>query len=193
MSTPQRITVKFPVASDPETAVDLEPFIGLFHRFIQEESLPGLLLDVADYAHVPDGPGIVLIGHDVDYALDLQGGFAGFFTLRKRYSGLSTADVLRDTLSRALSAIVAVEDDGSTGVSFETGRLTVQSFDRLLTPNDGESYEKLRKDFEPVIESIFGASEIRRAHADDPRRPLALEIRAYDPADAKALPARLAG
>jgi len=31
--------------------------------------VPGLLIDVADYAHVPDGPGVILIGHDVDYGI----------------------------------------------------------------------------------------------------------------------------
>jgi hypothetical protein len=64
---PHRIAIKFFVESDPRAAVDLEPFIPMFHRFVQQGSVEGLLVDVADYAHVRDGPGVILIGHDVDY------------------------------------------------------------------------------------------------------------------------------
>jgi hypothetical protein len=192
-ATPQRIAVKFPVSPDPKAPVDLEPFIGLYHRFIQQGRLEGLLLDVADYAHVPDGPGIVLIGHDVDYALDLQGGSAGLLTVRKRYADLSTADVLRDTLSRALGAVEAIEEDGSTGVSFSTASVTVQCFDRLRTPNTDDGYEALRKAVEPVADVLYGACEIDRAHTDDARRPLALTLRSGDAADAATLIARLSG
>ena len=59
---PQRIAIKFFVTPDPTEAVDLAPFTPLFHEFIQKASVPGLLIDVADYAHVPNGPGIILIG-----------------------------------------------------------------------------------------------------------------------------------
>jgi hypothetical protein len=75
MTTPQRVAAKF-LLTDPTVPVQLEPFIGTFHRFIQQGVLDGLLVDVADYSHVPNGPGIVLIGHDVDYGLDLVGGRA---------------------------------------------------------------------------------------------------------------------
>ena len=43
-----------------------------------------LLLDVADYKHVQEGPGIVLIGHEADYSLDLGGGRAGLVYDRNR-------------------------------------------------------------------------------------------------------------
>jgi hypothetical protein len=80
----QRIAVKFFVEPDPRATVDLEPFIAMFHRFIQQGSVEGLLIDVADYAHVIEGPGVILIGHDVDYGIDTTGGRAGLLVTRKR-------------------------------------------------------------------------------------------------------------
>ena len=48
----QHVNVKFPSAG----SIDLTQAIPVFHRWIQEQALPGLLIDVADYRHVPEGP-----------------------------------------------------------------------------------------------------------------------------------------
>ena len=44
---------------------------AVFHAWIQKGAVEGLLLDVADYQHIQDGPGMILIGDQVDYAFDL--------------------------------------------------------------------------------------------------------------------------
>src|SRR4029077_431582 len=100
---PQRLAIKL-FATRPIAREELPPFIGVFHRFIQEAVVPGLLVDVADYAHVPDGPGVILIGHDVDYGIDLAGGRTGLLTTRKRAGDAALVPLFRDTLSRALAA-----------------------------------------------------------------------------------------
>jgi hypothetical protein len=58
--TPHRITLKYFV-TDP-TAVHLHAMIPLFHCWIQQSKVPGMLIDVADYSHMVDGPGVMLIG-----------------------------------------------------------------------------------------------------------------------------------
>ena len=177
MTTPQRIAAKFLLA-DPTAGLDLAPFIAVFHRYIQQGAVPGLLVDVADYSHVPDGPGVVLIGHDVDYGLDQVGGKTGLLTLRKRYTGLSTAEVARDTLVKALTTMRALEAEAGAAVSFDTGAVTFELFDRLLSPNSDESFETRRKELEPVADALYGAGahEIERVHAEDPRKALALRV-----------------
>ena len=104
---PQRIDVRFLVSPDPRAPVDLEPFIPLFHRFIQQGALEGMLIDVADYAHVPGGPGVLLVGHDVDYAIDSNRGRASLLVTRKRFGDLPLAEVVRDLLRKA---VIAVEE-----------------------------------------------------------------------------------
>ena len=47
-----------------------DDFVPLFHGWIQGRGLDGTPIDVADYKHVPDGPGIMLIGHEADRSLD---------------------------------------------------------------------------------------------------------------------------
>ncbi len=191
--TPKRVSVKFFAGPDPAAPLDLRPVLGLFHRFIQQKSLEGLLIDVADYAHVPEGPGVVLIGHEVDYGLDLAGGRAGLLTTRKRAAGLPLEEVLRDTLRKALLAVVAIERDGSTGLHFETGALEIQLVDRLAAPNSPEAFEAARAEIAPLLASLYGGSapEIRRAHAEDGRRALALAVAVRDALAAEELLGRL--
>ena len=47
--------------------VHLEDVVTVFHSWIQQQALAGtLLIDVADYLHVPTGPGIVLVAHEAN-------------------------------------------------------------------------------------------------------------------------------
>lgn len=189
---PQRVAAKFFISPDPTDDIELHPFIGLFHRFIQEHRVEGLLIDVADYAHVPDGPGVLLVGHDVDYGLDLTAGRAGLLTTRKRYEGLALGEVVRDTLRKALLAVQAIEDDGAAGVRFATDAVEIAFVDRLATPNTEEALAAVRAEVEPVVEKLFGAGyEIRRIHRDDARQSLALSVTATETVAAAALAERL--
>jgi hypothetical protein len=187
---PQRIAIKLFTTPDPTTAVDLEPFTPLFHEFIQKASVPGLLVDVADYAHVPNGPGIILIGHDVDYGLDSVGGHAGLLVVRKRYGVAGLADILRDTLAKGFACAKAIEDDGRTGVRFSPTTIELQILDRLAAPNDAETYETLRAEVEPVFAQLYGNCSIERSSGDDPRKPASLVARAAENVDYAGLLAK---
>jgi rhodanese-related sulfurtransferase len=192
--SPQRIAVRFFVSPDPHAAVDLEPFIPLFHRFIQQGALEGLLIDVADYAHVPEGPGVLLVGHDVDYAIDCGGGQASLLVTRKRFGDLPLAEVVHDLLRKAVIAIQAIEGDGSAGLRFATDRLEMRSLDRLSTPNSAEQYETLRSGVAPVLEKLFeGGCEFVRVDAGDERKPLAIGVAAPEAVPVETLVQRLGG
>ncbi|MEM8862021.1 MAG: hypothetical protein AAGD96_27190, partial [Chloroflexota bacterium] len=67
-----------------QNTVDLKAIIPIFHSWIQDNLLDGLPLDVADYRHVPNGPGILLMGHEGEYALDLAQGRPGITYAHKR-------------------------------------------------------------------------------------------------------------
>jgi hypothetical protein len=121
---PQRLALKL-FATRPIARADLHPFIGVFHRFIQQAAVPGLLIDVADYAHVPDGPGVILIGHEVDYGIDLAGGRTGLLTTRKRGGDAGLPELFRDTLGKALAAARAIEADDAVSIRFAPDALEI--------------------------------------------------------------------
>lgn len=190
----RRLSLKFEVSPDPTATVELHPWIPLFHRFIQHGRVEGLLVDVADYAHVPNGPGVLLVAHEVDYGIDLAGGRAGLVVVRKRCGDLPLAETLRDTLRKAFVAMRAVEEDGSTGLRFDRRRFVLRLLDRLAAPNSDEGFEALAKEAEPVLRELFGDAglEIQRVGAGDARGALSL-CAAVPAVDDAALVERLGG
>ena len=84
-----------------DTTLDGEAYIPLFHGWIRDSAMPELLIDVADYRHVPDGPGVALIGHESDYFLDFQDGRPGLLCALKHADAEGLAAQLRLALTRA--------------------------------------------------------------------------------------------
>src|SRR6188768_4157240 len=78
----ERLQLKLYLASSEH--FELEALIPVFHRFIRDSVLKELLIDVVDYSHVPDGPGVVLIGHAADYYFGALDGALGLVYSRKR-------------------------------------------------------------------------------------------------------------
>jgi len=99
MTSSARIQVKFYANKSPEP----DAFIPVFHRFIRENVLDELAIDVADYGHVHEGPGVVLIGHAYDYYWDLGEGRPGLVYTRKREAPAPDAR-LTDAVRRYVSA-----------------------------------------------------------------------------------------
>ncbi len=190
--TVQRLAVKFFIEPDPAAPVELEPFIGLFHEFIQAAQVDGLLIDVADYSHVPDGPGVILVGHDVEYALDRAGGLPGLRTLGKAFDDASLDVALRETVRKALGCVAAIETDGRTGLSFDTSALEIQLLDRLRAPHTDEAIEAALGEVAPTVDALFGEALLEAAELGDPRSPPTLRAATSRSTDASTLLSRLA-
>ena len=60
-----------------DNGLDLSEVVPIFHNWIQEQESDEVLIDVADYRHVFDGPGVVLIGKDGDYSVGTARGRLG--------------------------------------------------------------------------------------------------------------------
>lgn len=145
---PARLTVRFPAREVPD---DLAPAIETFHRFIQRGLVEGLVLDVADYRHVPQGPGVLLVGHDVDYAVAPD----AFTVVRKQQAGTDVGTQLRDALRMGLGALAAIEDDPSLAATFDRGRFTLSVRDRGLGPR-AEVAARLRDEVTPILADLYG-------------------------------------
>src|SRR5580698_4114768 len=88
---------------------DLEPLIPFFHGWIQEQSGEGLLLDVADYRHVPEGPGVILIGFEGNYSVDNTDNRLGVRYNRKTALDGGNQDRLRQAAHAALTLCQRLE------------------------------------------------------------------------------------
>jgi hypothetical protein len=135
----------------------LRDFIPVFHGWIQRKALPGhLLLDVHDYSHVVDGPGILLVAHEANINVDAT----GLVYTRKQPASL------RETLAAAKQAA------GLLGFEFKQSECEVFANDRLLAPNDNDAAAR----WLPVVKEATGGAVTRKAN--DPRDRLAFHVKA---------------
>ena len=98
--------IAFKVFVEGDLTVDWEQFINVFHTWVAAQSMPEMMIDVADYRHVPNGPGVVMTGHEADYYMDNTGGEPGLrYVSKVKVCLLYTSPSPRDaTLSRMPSS-----------------------------------------------------------------------------------------
>ncbi len=135
--------------------------------------LPELMIDVANYAHVPKGPGVVLIGHGNDYFIDEGEGRLGLLYNRKR-GAPEPGQRLADAFRRTLHAASLLESDatlaaGGAKLRFRTDELLLRINDRLGAPNDDETFAAIKPELDGFCRELFGAPATSRAPAT-PRR-----------------------
>ncbi len=165
---PQRLTVAVTAAP----AADLEPAVGVFHRFIQRSLVEGRLVDVADYRHVPNGPGVMLVGQDVDYGINLHA-----FTVTMKRRGDDAATQFRDAVRMALGTIDAIEADGALACRFDPTRLRVSVADRKLGTHT-QVQSALLAEIAPAVEELFGPATVAPVAVTDPRQVPQISVQA---------------
>jgi hypothetical protein len=163
-----------------EAPVPPSELIPVFHRWIRESVVEGLLIDVADYSHLPNSPGVVLVGHESDLALDSSEGPPGLLLLRKADQPGGTAERLTVVLRSALEAASKLEAEPSLGgrLRFRKAEALFVSNDRLRAPNEESAFRALQAPLEAAARSLLGprASVVREP--GDPRRRLAARLKA---------------
>jgi len=158
----QRIHLK--ILTDAPADLDLNPFLDIFGRWRHEKDHPAGWVDLADYAHVPRGMGIVLAGFQANFAFDMadDGGRSApgiLYAARKGLAGTHAeriATVLKSgfDLSRRLIA----EKEFPQRVHLRTDALEIRFADRLVTPNTKETYEALCPSVVQVLDRLYGAN-----------------------------------
>ena len=174
----QRVAVK--VFAPEGGAIPLPEFIPVFHSWIQGRRVGGTLIDVADYGHLSNGPGVVLIGHDADYFMDTSEGPFGLIYNRKRGLEGSAADRWRSCFGAALKACAELEKDFKGKLKFRAADSLVIFNDRLETPNEESTFSAVRADLESTAAEIYGGKVELTRREDDPRSRLAVEVRASE-------------
>jgi hypothetical protein len=182
----QHINVKLFVEGDmPIAAASL---IEVFHRWIRESVLDGFLLDVADYRHVPAGPGVMLIGHDVDYSLDHAEERWGLLYNRKGAVEGSNEDRLGEAIGAAAHASRLLEEEfASEGLKFSRNELQIIINDRALAPNTPETLAACQPEIEAFLTGLFGHSDFTLTAESEPRRRFGVTVKASTPFDLATL------
>lgn len=161
-------------------AVDREKIVLAFHHWIQQQSLSGhLLIDVASYDHVPDGPTVVLVSHEANITLDRTDGRLGLIYQRKRPLPGELSDRLAAVLTSTLEACSKLETDPDLAgsVKFKTDELVLKILDKLHAPNEPATLDEIRPALSEVFEKVFDGP-VNIEQKLDSVRPFELHVRA---------------
>ena len=187
----QRINIKFFLAADAELS-PAEAF-RVFNTWIPTTP-DEVLIDVADYSHVPEGPVTLLVGHEANYSLDSSHAEPGLLYSRKQPAAGDLAARLERALRSALKACQRLEAEPSLEgkVKFRSGDLLLGANDRLNAANDEAGEGALCAALEPVLARLFAGAEYAIERDGNAPLRLNLRVRAQTDADTATLLANLA-
>ncbi len=160
--------------------VDLDAVIPVLHSWVQDQVCEELLIDVADYRHLDSGPGVILIGHEADYSLDLADQRLGVRYNRKAPLEGTNEDRLTQATRAALHAFNRLATDPRLAGQYSFNGTDLQIFvnDRLLAPNCEETFEALKPELEAFFRKLYGGNGFSLGYGGDPRNLFSVAVKA---------------
>jgi len=186
----QRIQIK--IFADAPSGLPLDPFLQIFARWRKEKHWAEWI-DLADYAHLPRGPGIMLVGQRCNIAYDLADPGPGvLYTAKKGLTG-SHAERLAAALQSCLelSNRLIAEPEFPKDVRLRTDSLEVRFNDRLETPNTPETDAELRPVVEQALNRLYGPGAYALRRLDETQNVYGFAVRGRKAESVDSLLARL--
>ena len=172
--------IAFKVFVDGELTIDWEQFINVFHKWVADQSMPEMMIDVADYRHVPNGPGVVMTGHAADYYMDNTGGKPGLRYVCKVETDGSNQDRIKSAFEAASTACNRLEAE-LDGLKFSRTNFELTVNDRASAPNDDATRGALAAELPSILESVLGSAANIEVQTD-PRKLSGAAIQVSSPA-----------
>ena len=181
----QHVNIKIPLESG---SLDLDRVIEIFHRWVAEQSMPEMLIDVADYRHVFSGPSVVLIGLQADYSLDNTRNRLGLRYNRKANHEGSSADRIQHAFRSAAQACRLLEGEfKSDGLKFSRREFELMINDRQLAPNCEETLTNCEADIRTGLQELLGHDQISLEQEDERRRTFGVTVQLGKPFELDAV------
>lgn len=186
-----KIGVKF-FAADADR-LDILKLIPMYHRWIQQNALEDLLIDVADYSHVPGGPGVMLIAHEGNYALDETGHERGVVYYSKQPLSGELPGRFAQVARKALKAAQLMSGDGELEGALKVAGNRLQFFanDRLAAPNTDAAYTELEPALKTFLERLYAGTPYTLTRESDPKERLSVRVEAKGDVSLETLLSRL--
>lgn len=183
----QHVNVK--IFAEELTPIDLADAVPVFHRWIQENVCEELLVDVADYRHVPAGPGILLVAHEANYSLDCAFNRLGLLYSRKAVVDGDTHRKLDQAFRAALEACLRLEQEPpfQGKLKFNAGDCEILVNDRLLVPNTEETWIALKPALEGYLRGIYGPLPFSLERVGEPRERFRVGVKTAAPVAVRSL------
>ncbi len=188
-----KLAVKLFFRQDQDPAALSGPaIVPVFHSWIQEHAVSDhLLIDVADYAHVPDGPGTVLVSLEANWSTDRARAGRGCCTsVSNPCPGISASGCA--VLAAVLSSALRLEEHPTLKgkIGFGTDELLFRVHDRLLAPNTAEMFERVRPELQAVLRELYPSGQVTLDHHPSEFTLFEVRIKTTESPDLQTLLAR---
>jgi len=172
----QRLGVK--IFFRESSQLDLGDLVPVFHSWIQKRLVEDhVLVDVHNYSHVHEGPGILLVAHEGNFSIDLENGRMGLFYYRKQPLDGALRSRLKDIFRTTLLGALLLEKESQLGkVQFSTDELLLVANDRLKAPNTEATFQQFEPEFSEFFRQLLNDDECTLARQKDPRERFAVRV-----------------
>ena len=163
----------------PNFSVD--PFLSIFARQRDKQENFENWIDLADYAHMPRGAGMLLVSHRANFSIDLGDPGLGFLYAGKLGLTGSIEERILKTFDRCLALVEVLLEQPEYPHSLEPSWGSWELFinDRLTAPNTTQTDTTLRNSIEAALDLLFGADGYKIDLQSDPRKRYGVSIRAH--------------
>ena len=147
---------------DANGSYSSKDFIPVFHSWIQDKIVAdNLVIDVADYSHIPDGPGIMLIAHEGHFSLDQENLQPGIMYMRKTELEGSFKVRFKKVLSTAVEAADRLHNNNiNKKIHFINNSFRFIANDRLYAKNTIENQTLYKNNIKKILNEIYPDSNI---------------------------------
>lgn len=165
----QRIDLKALLAAPRD--VKLDALLGIFARWRNDKDHPARWVDLADYAHMSRGAGVVIVGKQGMFGVTrFDPGLGLFYSGRAEYEGSYEKRIIESFRRHlALAAALHREPDYPAELKTLTGSWELSINDRLNFPNSEETNRLLRPPIQAAIDKLFGPGSYE-IHAENDRQ-----------------------
>ena len=164
---------------DANNSYSSKDFIPVFHSWIQDKIVAdNLVIDIADYSHIPDGPGIMLIAHEGHFSLDQENLQPGIMYMRKTELEGSFKVRFNKVLSTVIEAAKRLHDNHiNKEINFKNNSFRFIANDRLYAENTIENQTLYKNNIRKALNEIYPDSNIEFDDVSNNNERLAFTVK----------------
>ena len=171
-----KISVKFYL--DQGQNIAPETWFKTFNTWISAHHGSDVLIDVADYSHVPAGPVTLLLGHQYDISIDDSDKKRGLLYNRKQPEGDNFAQSLSSAIRAACETCQRLEAEDSVNVTFRGNELRLILNDRLNAPNTEGTLSAIQEDLNNLLSRLYKGANVAIQRREDKKQRFTLDVQA---------------
>ncbi len=176
MNELKQIDIK--VFAEDASDVKATEFVAVLQRWIREHTIPGTLIDVADYSHIHNGAGIILVGHQYNLSIDYGDGRMGLLVHYKLPAEETLEKRIEAAIKLAFDACALLEEEGEFKARLKFSRTDFRflASDRLHAPNSDDTYAAVAPVLESAGKSATGGDAALTRINEDPDERLTIDV-----------------